>query len=103
MTAAAVGSAGAGDPSRYATLAATLALLVGVLCLVGRLLRFGALADLLSKPVLLGYMAGVAILMVVSQLDNLTGVPMDGDSTGAELASFVQNLGEMHLPTSRCP
>ncbi|HLL09237.1 MAG TPA: sulfate permease [Nocardioidaceae bacterium] len=99
MTAAAVGPLAAGDPSRYATLAATLALLVGVLCLVGRLLRFGALADLLSKPVLLGYMAGVAILMVVSQLDNLTGVPMDGDSTGAELASFVQNLGEMHLPT----
>ena len=44
---------------------------------MARLARLGFLADLLSKPVLVGYMAGVAVLMIVSQLGKVTGVPVD--------------------------
>src|SRR6478609_6919073 len=50
--------------ARYAALAAVLAVLVGGICLVGGLCRLGFLADLLSRPVLVGYMTGVAIIMV---------------------------------------
>ena len=80
MTAAVVGPLAAGDPARYAALAAALALVVGGLCLLARVARLGFLADLLSKPVLVGYLAGIAVLMIVSQLGKVTGVPVTGDS-----------------------
>jgi MFS superfamily sulfate permease-like transporter len=59
---------------------------------VARLARLGFLADLLSKPVLVGYMAGIAVLMIVSQLEKVTGVPVSGDTVAAEIASFVRGL-----------
>jgi sulfate permease, SulP family len=88
-----------GDPVRHAALAAGLALVVGVICLVGGLLRAGSLADLLSQPVLVGYMAGIAVIMIIGQLGAVTGVPMEGDSPPAEVASFLSGLAGAHLPT----
>ena len=100
MTAAAVAPLAGGDPVRYATLAAGLAIVVGVLCLLARVARAGALADLLSTPVLVGYLAGIAVIMVVSQLGTLTGVPVEGNSVPGEIASFVTGLGRLHAPTA---
>jgi sulfate permease, SulP family len=54
MVAAVVGPIAAGDPQRYAGLAAALAVTVGVLSLLSRLLRLGFVADLLSRPILVG-------------------------------------------------
>ncbi|WP_206063324.1 SulP family inorganic anion transporter [Nocardioides sp. HDW12B] len=54
MTTAAIGGMTAGDPDRYAAAAAALALVVGALCLLGRAVRLGFVADLLSRPVLIG-------------------------------------------------
>lgn len=99
MTAAAIAPIAAGDPSRYAALAAGLALIVGALCVLGRLARAGALADLLSKPVLVGYLAGIAIIMIIGQLGKATGVPVEGDSILTELLYFMTHLGEVQLPT----
>lgn len=99
MTAVTIAPLAAGDPSRYAALAALLALLVGVLCLLGALGRLGFLADLLSRPVLVGYMAGVAVIMIISQLGKVTGIPVDGDTSVDELRSFVTHLGQAHGPT----
>ncbi|WP_181773187.1 SulP family inorganic anion transporter [Amycolatopsis pittospori] len=99
MTAVALGPLAAGDPLRYGVLAATLALLVGGLCLLGGLAKLGVLADLLSKPVLTGYMAGIAVLMMVGQLGKMTGVTVTGDGVVAELASFLENVGKLHWPT----
>ena len=65
MTAVVLMPLAAGDPARYATLAAALAVMVGLICVAGGLARLGFLADLLSKPVLVGYMAGVAVIMMV--------------------------------------
>lgn len=96
MTAVTIAPLAAGDPARYAALAALLALLVGVLCLLGALARLGFLADLLSRPVLVGYMAGVAFIMIIGQLGKVTGVPVDGDSTIAELWSFLTHLDQAH-------
>ena len=69
----------AGDPGRYAALAAALAVVVGALCLLA-CCSAGFLADLLSKPVLVGYMAGIGVLMIAGQLGKTTGVPVPGDS-----------------------
>jgi sulfate permease, SulP family len=80
MTATVVAPLAAGDPGRYAALAAALALVVGLMCLIAYAMRLGFLADLLSRPILVGYLAGVAVLMIVGQLGKLTGVPVSGDS-----------------------
>ena len=69
---------GRGDSVRYGMLAATLAVLVGAVCFVGALARLGFLANMLSRPVLVGYMTGIAILMIASQLGKITGAPVSG-------------------------
>lgn len=99
MTAAAVAALGVSGPDGYAALAAALAVVTGVLCLVGWLLGLGFLADLLSKPVLVGYLAGVAVLMVVSQLDTLTGIPVGDGSLPEQVADVVRGAGAAHGPT----
>jgi len=100
MTAVALAPLAAGDPGRYAALAAMLAVLVGVLCLLAALARLGVLADLLSKPVLVGYLAGTAGIMIVGQLGGATGVPVDGETIPDQVRSFAQNLDRWHLPTA---
>jgi sulfate permease, SulP family len=78
MTAIAITPLAAGDPVRYVDLATTLALLVGLMSVGAGLLRLGFVADLLSRPVLVGYMAGVALIMIAGQLRRVTGVPVKG-------------------------
>ena len=99
MTAAAIGAVVADDPDRYAALAAALCLVVGMLCVLGWVGRLGFLADLLSKPVLIGYMAGIAAIMVVSQLGKLTGIDVDADSFAGEIAFVATHLDQVHGPT----
>ena len=70
-----------------------------MLCVLGWLFGLGFLADLFSRPVLVGYLAGVAVLMVVSQLDSLTGIDVEGESMPAQVWSAVDHLGEVHVPT----
>ena len=99
MTAAAVTAMVAGDQQRYADAAAALALAVAAICLICWLARLGFLANLLSNPLLIGYMAGIAVLMIVSQLGKVSGIDVDGDSVLSELRFFVAHLGDVHRPT----
>lgn len=99
MTATVVGPLAAGDPGRYAVLAATLAVAVGLLCLAAWAARLGFVADLLSRPVLVGYLAGVALIMIVDQLPKLTGVQTTGSGFFPQLLSFVRNLPEAQPAT----
>ncbi|MCF2528917.1 SulP family inorganic anion transporter [Yinghuangia soli] len=99
MTATVVGPLAGGDPARYAALSATLAVLVGLLFMVAWLVRLGFVADLLSQPVLIGYLTGLAAILTVDQLSKLTGVTVSGDGFGPKLRSFVANVSEVHWPT----
>ncbi|MBL7499465.1 sulfate permease [Frankia sp. CNm7] len=99
MTAAAVGPLAAGDPGRYAALAAALAVVVGLMALAARVVRLGFVADLLSQPILVGYLAGVAVVMIVSQLGKTTGVPVSGQHLYGELASFARHIGAAEVGT----
>jgi len=99
MAAVAIGPLSAGDASRHAALTAGLALLVGLACLIAWLLRLGFVSDLLSKPVLIGYLAGVALIMMIGQLHRTTGVPVRGDTIPQQLSSFVRHLGDLRLET----
>jgi len=68
MTAAAIGPLAAGHPALYAALASSLALLVGLMAVIARGARLGFVADLLSRPVVVGYLAGVALIMIAGSL-----------------------------------
>jgi sulfate permease, SulP family len=99
MTAIAIGPLATGDPARYAGLAATLALLVGAMSVAAWLLRLGFVADLLSRPVLVGYLAGVAVIMIADQLRRASGVPVTGQTFLAQVGSFARGLGQMQPVT----
>jgi SulP family sulfate permease len=72
-----LGPLAGGDPTRYAALAAMLALLVGGFLLLGFAARLGIIVRLLSAPVLTGYLAGSGIVIAISQLPKLTGIATD--------------------------
>ncbi len=88
-----------GDPARAAALAAMVALLSGVLLLLGARARFGAVADFLSKPVLVGYMTGAALILIASQLNKLLGVPLQSNDFFPRLAELSRKISQCHLPT----
>ena len=100
MTATAIGPLAAGNPARYAPLAATLALLAGAMAAVAGLARLGFLADLLSRPVLVGYLTGVALLMIAGQLGAATGVSVSGEAFLPQVAAFASHIGDARPASS---
>lgn len=92
MVTAAVAPLAAGDPSRYLALSTGLAVIVGLMCLAAWAVRLGFVADLLSQPILIGYMAGVAVIMIVSQLGTITGI---GVTTSGPLGRIVEIVGRL--------
>lgn len=84
LIAAAIAGPSGGDPARAIELAALLALMVGVVHVVGGFARAGLVASLLSKPVRVGYMHGLAITMLVTQLPGLLGFSVPGATSVAD-------------------
>lgn len=82
-----------GGPSELLAAATTLTVLVGLMLLAASLLRLGAVANLISEPVLTGFKAGIGLVIVVDQLPKLLGIHFDK-------GTFVQNLLGLihHLP-----
>ena len=87
------------DAVSVLALTGTLTLVVGFWLLVAWLFRLGAISALLSKPILIGYLAGSAILMVVSQLGKVTKTSSSGETVLAQLEDFVTHASGAHLPT----
>ncbi|MFE6307669.1 SulP family inorganic anion transporter [Nocardiopsis sp. NPDC057823] len=88
-----------GDALRYAALAAALALLVGTVYLAAALLRLGFMADFLSRPVLLGFVNGTALLIAAVQLGKLFGIPTEARGFFPVLWEVAAGLGDTHVPT----
>ncbi len=99
LAALAVAPLAAGDPDRYLHLMAALAFLVGIIALIGGVLRLGFVAQLLSKPVLVGYITGVGLTLLSSQLKTFTGVTIDADSFFPRFGQFFTGLGDLDGPT----
>ena len=99
LAAAGVSAVAGGDPARYLSLMSLLALLVGVICIVSHLARLGFIAELLSKPVLVGYITGVGLTLLSSQLQKMTGVPIDADTFVPRVGQFLTRLADVHGPT----
>lgn len=92
MTAAVIAPFALGDPQRYAALAAGLAAVVGLVGLVGSALRLSFVSDLLSRPVLVGYMAGIGVLMIDGQLDAFVGIDTAGESLLSHVGQVIAAL-----------
>jgi sulfate permease, SulP family len=99
MTAAAISPLLLADGSNYGVLTATLAILVGVICAIGYVARLGFLANLLSKPILVGYMAGVAVIMIAGQLGKISGMSIAGSTVFAQVSQFTQQLDRVQPTT----
>jgi MFS superfamily sulfate permease-like transporter len=93
MAAAAVGPVAAANGVPWATALAVTTCLVGIILGIGWLLRASFLADLLSNPILTGYLTGVAVLMIISQLPKILGFDLDTDSVAGLISS------QWHVPT----
>ena len=74
MVAAAIIPLAGGDMSERVAIAGFLAVLVGIICIAGAALGAGFLTDLISRPVRLGYLAGIALTVIVSQIPTLLGI-----------------------------
>ena len=79
MIAAAVVPLAAGSSEKSVALAGLLAVLIGVIMLAGSALKLGTITGLLSKPIRLGYLNGIALLVALSQLPAFLGIEADGD------------------------
>jgi high affinity sulfate transporter 1 len=82
----------AGNSDQLVALAGMLALMTGGLCILAGLARFGFLTDLLSKPIRLGYLNGIALTVMIGQLPKLLGFSSSGDNLIQEAISLVQGV-----------
>jgi len=93
MTAAAIGDVAEAGTAGYAVAALTLAGLSGLILLAMGMLRLGFLANFLSHPVIAGFITASGILIAVSQLKHLLGVPASGGTLPEMVWSLLQHLG----------
>ena len=83
-----------GDPQRAIALASILALLMGAYCIVAGIVRVGTLAELFSRPMRIGYLNGLAIVVLVSQLPKLFGFSTTANGLRAECHAFVVGVSD---------
>jgi MFS superfamily sulfate permease-like transporter len=94
LIAAAILPLAAGSDAEAVALAGMLAILTGVLCVLAGLARFGFIADLLSKPVRYGYMNGIALTVLLSQLPKLLGFSIDAEGAIPEARALVRGVAD---------
>jgi SulP family sulfate permease len=85
--------------SDYQALAIALALMVGVILVIGSLFRLGWIANLLSTPVTVGFLAGISVHILVSQIPGVLGLPPPKGPTLDKIAALAQHLGESNFYT----
>jgi MFS superfamily sulfate permease-like transporter len=94
IVAATIGPLAGGDVERYAVLTAGLSVLVGAICIAARALRAGFLVNFLSHPILTGYLAGIALTVIASQLGRLLGIRLANDTFATQLWEALQRVRE---------
>ena len=99
MTAAAIGKIAVPGSPEYLAAALLLALLSGLFLLGLGLARLGAIANLLSHPVISGFISASAVLIAVSQMKHILGLPVQGHSLAEILPTLLDRLAETNLPT----
>lgn len=96
MTAAAAGQVAVAGSPEYIAAALILALLSGLILVVMGLLKLGALANLLSHPVISGFITASGLIIAASQIGHVLGIKTSGETLVKIVASFVSNLGQFN-------
>jgi high affinity sulfate transporter 1 len=94
MSAAVVAPLALGDFAYYVTLSAALALVVGLILVIAGIARMGFLADFLAKPVVTGFLFGLALLVIISQLPSLFGLPSGSGGALNQLGQLITSLDD---------
>ena len=94
MIAAAILPLAGTEPDRAVALAGVLALMIGGLLLAGRVFKLGFVTGLLSKPIRVGYLNGIALVIMLSQLPKLLGIPGTGGSVVNTAAGTAQAVAQ---------
>lgn len=91
-----VAGAPAGAAVDGPALAAVLALGVGIYCLAARLLRLGVLATFLSRPILIGFFAGISLSILIGQIGRFTGLDIEADGLVPPILELLREAGSIH-------
>jgi len=91
--------ASGGDPTALIRATATLTLLVGVILVVASVLRLGFVADFISEPVLIGFKAGIGLVIVLDQIPKLLGVHFDKGGFLHNILATIREIPHTSLPT----
>lgn len=99
MIAAALAPLAIAGTEHYIELSMVLTVMVGVFTILGGILRLGFIADFLSRPILVGFMNGVALAILAGQLSKVMGVTIEAKVFFPIVWEAGQQLGEIHWPT----
>ena len=88
-----------GDPGRLVVLAAVLSILSGVVLLLAARLKLGVIADLLSRPVLIGYLNGASLVLIATQLGKMFGIKTEGEEFFQVVFTIIGKLPQTQVPT----
>ncbi len=81
-----------GDPARAIALASAIALVSGIVCVAAGVFRLGFITELLSKPIRYGYMNGIALTVLISQVPKLLGFSIESDGPLSNMVSIGQAI-----------
>ena len=99
MTYAVLSPLAAPGSAEYILLAAVLSLFSGLMLLTCGVLRLGFLSQLLSRPVISGFISGSAVLIIISQMKYLLGIAPQGRSSAELVVDLLSKLADSHGPT----
>jgi high affinity sulfate transporter 1 len=97
--AAVIAAMPAGSPVDRVAVAAVLSLVVGALCLLARALRLGILANFLSRPILIGFFAGISLSILVGQIGRFTAVPIESKGLIPPFVELIAKYELIHWPS----
>ena len=99
MVAASLGPLSGGDPDTYLAMLVVLTLMTGVLYVFAGILRLGFIANFLSQPILVGFLNGIALVIIAGQLPKVFGYSSEAGDFIPKLIEFFEKLNQTHLPT----
>ena len=99
ILASAITPLAAGDPNLYLALATALTLFTGVLCVLASAFRLGALADFLSRPILVGFLNGIALSIFLGQIGKVLGFQVTASRIVPKLLEILSKLPTTQLAT----
>jgi high affinity sulfate transporter 1 len=99
LVAAAVAPLASGNPEQYQAMSVTLAFFAGLLAILASFAKLGALADFLSRPILAGFMNGIALSIALGQLGKVLGFPVEAGGIVPRIVEIAEKLGGTHVPT----